>query len=61
MRSKIGSKTNVYHLNGLIEELKPFAAQMVQQKKVRMAEKEARYRQKGKPALSLVKTLDGRE
>lgn len=56
--SKVGSKTNVYHLDGLIEELKPFAAQMVQQKKARMAEKEARYSQKGKPTLSLVKNDD---
>ena len=54
--SKEGSKTNVYHLDGLIEELKPFAAKMVEQKKARMAEKEARYRQRGRPKLELVST-----
>jgi predicted transcriptional regulator len=55
--SKVGSKTNIYHLDGLIHELKPFAAEMVKQKKARMAEKEARYsqRSKPKPALKLVK------
>lgn len=46
-----GSKTNIYHLDGLIEELQPFAAEMVKKKKERMAEKEARYSQKGKPKL----------
>jgi len=46
-----GSKTNIYHLDGLINELQPFAAEMVKKKKERMAEKEARYRQKGKPKL----------
>lgn len=54
--SKVGSKTNVYHLDGLIEELKPFAATMIEQKKARMAEKEARYSQRGKPKLALVKS-----
>lgn len=46
-----GSKTNLYHLDGLIKELQPFAADMVEKKKERMAEKEARYGQKGKPKL----------
>lgn len=46
-----GSKTNIYHLDGLIEELQPFAGEMVKKKKERMAEKEARYRQKSKPKL----------
>jgi hypothetical protein len=46
-----GSKTNIYHLDGLIDELQAFAAEMVKKKKERMAEKEARYRQKGKPKL----------
>lgn len=46
-----GSKTNIYHLDGLIKELQPFAAEMVKKKKERMAEKEARYSQKSKPKL----------
>jgi predicted transcriptional regulator len=46
-----GSKTNIYHLDGLIKELQPFGAEMVKQKKERMAQKEARYSQKGKPKL----------
>lgn len=53
--SQVGSKTNIYHLDGLIEELKPFAAKMVEQKKQRMAERAARYAQKGRPKLALVK------
>lgn len=53
--SQVGSKTNIYHLDGLIEELKPFAAQMIAQKKARMAERAARYGQKGRPKLALVK------
>lgn len=53
--SKVGSKTNIYHLDGLINELKPFAAEMVVQKKARMAERAARYAQRGRPKLALVK------
>ena len=56
--SKVGSKTNIYHLDGLVEELKPFAAQMVEQKKARMEERAARYAQRGRPKLKLVKDED---
>jgi len=51
--SKRGSLTNVYHLDGLIEALKPFAKVMVAEKKKRVAEREARYAQKSPPKLSL--------
>ncbi|MFN3727710.1 MAG: winged helix-turn-helix transcriptional regulator [Allosphingosinicella sp.] len=56
--SKVGSKTNIYHLDGLIEHLKPFAADMVKVKKERMAEREARFSKRGKPKLALVKNDD---
>lgn len=57
--SKVGSKTNIYHLDGLIEHLKPFAADMVKVKKERMAEREARFSKRGRPAkLKLVKSED---
>ena len=56
--SKVGSRTNIYHLDGLIEELKPFAAEMVKQKNARMAERAARYAQKGRPKLALVSSDD---
>lgn len=56
--SKVGSKTNIYHLDGLIEHLKPFAAEMVTKKKERMAEREARYAKRGRPKLALVKNDD---
>lgn len=54
--SKVGSKTNIYHLDGLINSLKPFAAVMVEEKKRRMAEREARFSQRGRPKLSLIKS-----
>jgi len=59
--SQIGSKTNIYHLDGLIKELKPFAAKMVEQKKERMEERAKRYAQRGRPKLALVKDDDEEE
>ncbi|KAE8236718.1 hypothetical protein A4X03_0g9349 [Tilletia caries] len=56
--SKVGSKTNIYHLDGLIEELKPFAADMVKKKQERMAEQAARYGRRGRPKLALVTSDD---
>lgn len=56
--SQVGSKSNIYHLDGLIEELKPFAFEMVEQKKKRMAERTARYAQRSRPKLALVKDDD---
>lgn len=56
--SKVGSKTNIYHLDGLIEQLKPFAADMVKAKKERMAEREARFAKRGRPKLVVVKNDD---
>lgn len=56
--SKVGSKTNIYHLDGLIESLKPFAAVMVEEKKKRMADREARYAKRGRPKLAIVKDDD---
>lgn len=56
--SKVGSKTNIYHLDGLIEELKPFAADMVKKKQERMAEQAARYGRRGRPKLALVASDD---
>ncbi len=56
--SQVGSKSNIYHLDGLINELKPFAFEMVEQKKKRMAERAARYAQRSRPKLALVKDDD---
>lgn len=56
--SKVGSKTNIYHLDGLIEQLKPFAADMVKAKKERMAEREARFAKRGRPKFAVVKNDD---
>lgn len=53
--SNVGSKSNIYHLDGLIEAAKPFAKEMIEIKNTRMAAKEALRAKKGKPKLKLVK------
>jgi predicted transcriptional regulator len=54
--SKVGSKSNIYHFDGLIKEAKPFAKEMVDIKKAKVAMKDALRAKKGKPTLKLVKT-----
>ncbi len=52
-----GSKTNLYHLDGLIEALRPFAQQKIDVRDARKKEDDARKRRKrpGGPDLKLVK------
>jgi hypothetical protein len=54
--SKVGSKTNLYHLEGLITLAKPYAKEMIELKKANMAVRDALRSKKGKPKLTLVKT-----
>jgi DNA-binding transcriptional regulator YhcF (GntR family) len=53
--SQVGSKSNVYHLEGLIKAARPYAKEMVQVKNAKIAVKEAMRAKKGKPQLHLVK------
>lgn len=50
----VGSRTNIYHFDGLIEAATPFAVERKQEKDERAAEKKARALRK-KPVLRLVK------
>jgi predicted transcriptional regulator len=53
--SRKGSKTNLYHFDGLIEEAKPFALEKIKMKNQQKAENERRRKKKGHPNLHLVK------
>jgi hypothetical protein len=52
--SKNGSDTNRYHLDGLIEALKPYALEKLEIRKLRKAEDEIRRNKKGRPHLRVV-------
>ena len=52
-RTPMGSRTNLYHLEGLIAKLKPFAAEAIKEREKRDAAEKARLRRK-KPLLELV-------
>ena len=54
--SRSGSRTNIYHLDGLIEAAKPYALEKVQEREAKAAERAARARRKGKPNLRVVMT-----
>lgn len=54
--SNVGSKSNIYHFDGLIAAAKPFAKEMTETKAGKIAAKEALRAKKGKPKLELVKT-----
>lgn len=56
--SKVGSKPNIYHFDGLIEAAQPFAKEMLEIKTGKIAAKEALRAKKGKPKLALVKDND---
>jgi predicted transcriptional regulator len=56
--SRTGSKTNVYHLDGLIEAAKPYALEKIEEQKAKAAARAARAQRKGKPKLTLVKNDD---
>jgi DNA-binding transcriptional regulator YhcF (GntR family) len=50
----MGSKTNIYHFDGLIKAALPFAAEKVEQIEQRKAEKKARATRKGKTKFRVV-------
>lgn len=52
--SATGSQTNIYHLDGLIEAAKPFAAEKIAERDAKTAAKAARAARKGKPKLAVV-------
>jgi predicted transcriptional regulator len=56
--SKVGSKSNIYHFDGLIDAAKPFAQEMLETKLGKIAAKDALRAKKGKPKLALVKDED---
>lgn len=56
--SKVGSKPNVYHFDGLIKEAKPYAEEMIEVKQGKIAAKEALRAKKGKPMLTVVNIDD---
>jgi hypothetical protein len=53
-----GSKTNIYHLDGLIAEATPYAKEKVQKREAKLAEQTASAKRKGKPDLKVVKNED---
>lgn len=53
--SKTGSKTNIYHLDGLIAAATPYALEKLDEQKTKAAIRDARAKRKGKPKLTLVK------
>ena len=54
-RGPTGSKTNIYHFDGLIEAAKPFAEEKLADIAERVAVKKARSVRRGKPTLKVVK------
>ncbi len=52
--SKLGSKTNIYHLDGLIEAAKPYALEKIEARAAEATARAARVARKGKPKLRLV-------
>lgn len=54
-RSEVGSKTNIYHLDGLIKAAKPFADEKVAEIKDKSAMAKLRQNRRGAPKLRLVK------
>ena len=49
-----GSKTNRYHLDGLIKEARPYAKEKLEERARRQREDKARARRKGRAHLTLV-------
>ncbi len=57
-RTDVGSKTNIYHLDGLIKAAKPFAEEKVAEMKDKAELAKRRQNRRGAPKLRLVKTED---
>lgn len=53
-----GSRTNLYHFDGLIKAAQPFAEEKLQETARREAENKDRVRRKGRPKLRVVKNDD---
>ena len=49
-----GSKTNLYHFDGLIKEATPFAKEKIEEKARRAAEDKSRVKRKKRPSLTVV-------
>lgn len=49
-----GSRTNLYHLEGLIKSAAPYADEKLQERERRAADDKERVKKKGKPKLTLV-------
>ena len=49
-----GSKTNIYHLEGLIEAAKPYAKEKIEENETKAATRAARAGRKGRPKLRVV-------
>ncbi|MCG8505789.1 MAG: helix-turn-helix domain-containing protein [Sphingomonadales bacterium] len=54
----IGSKTNIYHLDGLIKAAKPYAIEKLEEREERAELRRARARRKGKPILKVIRGED---
>lgn len=57
-RTDVGSKTNIYHLDGLIKAAKPFAEEKLAEMKDKAELAKRRQNRRGAPKLRLVKTED---
>lgn len=57
-RTDQGSRTNIYHLDGLIEAAKPFADEKLAEIREKSEIKKIRQNRKGAPKLRLVKGDD---
>lgn len=57
-RTDVGSKTNIYHLDGLIKAAKPFAEEKLAEMKDKAEMKKRKEARKGAPKLRLVKDED---
>lgn len=53
--NKTGSKTNIYHLDGLIKEATPFAQEALEDRELAKKARTAKASKKGKPKLRVVK------
>jgi predicted transcriptional regulator len=53
-----GSRTNVYHLDGLIREAKPFAIEKLKERQSKAEARKQLAAKKGRPKLSVVKEND---
>jgi DNA-binding MarR family transcriptional regulator len=53
-----GSRTNLYHFDGLIEAVRPFAKEKIEERAKREAERKKAAARKGRPRLTVVASND---